>query len=591
MTSGVAQILLDTFRRFTNGDREGAIALARTLLGENSGHADVLNLNALLERETGNFELALRHADAAILVSPSRGDLHFTRGLVLRSLQRKVEAVAEFREAIRLQPSLADAHNCLGVTLMELGDVDAQSAFMEAIRLQPRNADYWVNIGNLFKAAGRLDDAAQSYAEAIACQPRHALAHQQLGIVRLEQHRAAEAASCFSGAISAQGPSAPLHNWLGIAQLELQQWDAAEASFSAALALAPSFLQARANLGGMLAQWSPTDPHVRQLLEEAIKDEALAATAHLSLANACLRSGACEEGFAHYRWRRLESQHPQSPPSGQSLPPAVSNCVVFGEQGLGDTLFFLRFLPVLRERVGKLSFAGDPRLFQLLATSGVFENFYSPNDPVPDDAARILCGDLPGQADLANLPGPLQLRPDSATLHEVSSLLSQAGSGRSLALTWRAGVARSRYDAKNLSKSAPLDLLCDFLRSWPGPLIVVQRDPEPAELSLLRATFGSRLVDLSRLNVDLMRIFAVMALVDEYVCVSNTNVHLRAAAGRSSHVLVPFPGEWRWPDGGLSPWFAGTNVFHEHRVDGWSRLADFLRPLLQRAPAGEQNGV
>jgi hypothetical protein len=71
-----------------------------------------------------------------------------------------------------------------------------------------------------------------------------------------------------------------------------------------------------------------------------------------------------------------------------------------------------------------------------------------------------------------------------------------------------------------------------------------------------------------------------MALVDRYVSVSNTNVHLRASAGATAHVLVPHPPEWRWFAEGASPWFPNARV-HRQASDGdWrAALADLTRGL------------
>ena len=74
---------------------------------------------------------------------------------------------------------------------------------------------------------------------------------------------------------------------------------------------------------------------------------------------------------------------------------------------------------------------------------------------------------------------------------------------------------------------------------------------------------------------------ALMELVDDYAGVSNTNMHLRAAAGRYARVLVPRPYEWRWMHSGdASPWFPGFKVYREQRESGWTApLAELARNL------------
>ena len=79
---------------------------------------------------------------------------------------------------------------------------------------------------------------------------------------------------------------------------------------------------------------------------------------------------------------------------------------------------------------------------------------------------------------------------------------------------------------------------------------------------------GREAYDLMALNDDLEDMLAALSLLDEYVTVSNTNVHLRIGAGGTCRVLVPNPAEYRWMSGGdESPWFPGSKVYRQ-RVDG-----------------------
>jgi len=74
--------------------------------------------------------------------------------------------------------------------------------------------------------------------------------------------------------------------------------------------------------------------------------------------------------------------------------------------------------------------------------------------------------------------------------------------------------------------------------------------------------------DFTALNEDLEDMLALLSFMDEYVTVSNTNVHLRAATGRNSRVLVPNPPEYRWmAEGEESPWFPGCKLYRQ-KVDG-----------------------
>ena len=98
----------------------------------------------------------------------------------------------------------------------------------------------------------------------------------------------------------------------------------------------------------------------------------------------------------------------------------------------------------------------------------------------------------------------------------------------------------------------------------------VQRQPAAGELAAFAAALGRPAADLSPLNDDLEAMLALCGELDDLVCVSNTNVHLRAALGRTSRVLVPAPPEFRWmTEGGESPWFPGTRVYRQASDGDW----------------------
>ncbi|HEY3073657.1 MAG TPA: glycosyltransferase, partial [Burkholderiales bacterium] len=87
---------------------------------------------------------------------------------------------------------------------------------------------------------------------------------------------------------------------------------------------------------------------------------------------------------------------------------------------------------------------------------------------------------------------------------------------------------------------------------------------------------------LSFLGNDLAALLAVLAELDEYATVSNTNVHLLAGLGRSARVLVPYPAEWRWMRrDGSSPWFPNFPVYRQTQSRDWAAALAALRKDLK----------
>jgi hypothetical protein len=130
-------------------------------------------------------------------------------------------------------------------------------------------------------------------------------------------------------------------------------------------------------------------------------------------------------------------------------------------------------------------------------------------------------------------------------------------------------------------KSVEPGLLGSALRGWPGTVIVLQRNTNPEDTAAFAAALQGSLGDLSALGDDLPALLGVLSLLDEYVCVSNTNVHLLAGIEGTARVLVPYPGEWRWMRReGPSPWFPDFPVYRQPQSRDWSVPLSTLRTTL-----------
>jgi hypothetical protein len=120
------------------------------------------------------------------------------------------------------------------------------------------------------------------------------------------------------------------------------------------------------------------------------------------------------------------------------------------------------------------------------------------------------------------------------------------------------------------------------LRGWSGTLIALQREPDRAGLDAIAGAARAKVHDWSALNEDLVEMTALLEVLDEYVAVSNTNIHLVAGLGRQARALIPFPPEWRWMRTDVeSAWFPGFPLYREPLARGWSEPLARLRADLR----------
>ena len=130
----------------------------------------------------GEADEAIAEYREAMRLKPDFAEAHINLGVALRDQGKLDEAIAEYREALRLKPDHAEAHSNLGLALSDQGKLDeAIAEYREAIRLKPDHAMPRYNLGNALGDQGKLDEAIAEYREAIRLKPDLAEAHINLG--------------------------------------------------------------------------------------------------------------------------------------------------------------------------------------------------------------------------------------------------------------------------------------------------------------------------------------------------------------------------------------------------------------------------
>jgi len=461
-------------------------------------------------------------------------------------------AVERARRAVELDRRNADYLNSLGIAHSENQEVGAaEEAFRRALKVRPTYAEAHYNLAKLLRQQDRLDEALAEYERAHALEP--SAIHAQLGLAtayRLDG-RPDRALAVLRGGIRGGVPDSDVIPYLSDCLADIESPGAAMAWLRELLARTPEFQQAHHILGLML----------------------------LSL-------GEWGDGWRHFLWRaHRDPERARSRPA--PLPERLDGSRVFlrAEEGIGDILFYLRFAPELQQRGAAISLECPPDMAKLAPlVAGRITLAERAASDLP-----VWIADLPAVLQTEAVPPPFALRADESLVASVGQALARLGPAPYLALTWRAGTDMRRArelgahgaGVRLVYKEIPVEVLAQAVRGWPGTLVSLQRGAESGELDTLRAATGAKVPDLSAMTADLRETLALLALLDEHVAVINTNMHLLAGLGRTAHVLVPRPVDWRWMrERGESVWFPGFGVYRQPATLDWSEPLARLRQVL-----------
>lgn len=491
-----------------------------------------------------------------------------------------------FRSIVEQEPDAHDAWLALAVIAMHSGSPDvAVERARRAVDLDRKNARYLNSLAVAYGKVGDFAAAERSLRRALKLKPAYAEAHLNLARTLHRQGRSAQSLKEYERAYAIDSSSPAMQaGVLALYHEHGPEWTLAALRAAAGDSLphpvlVPVFADCIADLDGpdAAAGW------LREVVDRAPENR----PARYALSLLLLSLGQWREGWMHHLWRTHT-------PAARAIPDILQPRLdgkrirLRAEQGLGDILFFLRFAAELRHRGADPFLECPPKLAPLLVDRIAL-------DPADSLDLEIWIPDLPAMLQSDSTPPALVLEADDAACGSMRGKLALLGPPPYLGLTWRAGtIAKgppAALDRQLLSKEVSPALLGEAVRGWRGTLLSLQRAPTAGELQAVREASGAEVHDLSALNEDLREMLALLAQLDEYVAVSNTNIHLLAGLRGRARVLVPYPPEWRWMRReGESLWFPGFPVYRQASGRDWTapfrRLReDLLASAGSRPPA------
>ena len=228
------------------------------------------NLGGTLEAK-GQFNEAIAHYREAVKIKPDVAQVQSNLGYALLQEGEVDEAIVHLQKTLQINPAYAEAYNHMGSALMKKGQAgEAVGYYQKAIQLNTSYADAHNNLGAAFWQNGQVDEAIAHYKEAVAIKPGSAEMQVNLGSALARKGNWAEAIICYQAALSTEHDSfkaARVRNNLGAALGKLGRSDEAFEQFSKAVELNGNYPEAHCNLGRMLAQRGRRDEAVAHLKE------------------------------------------------------------------------------------------------------------------------------------------------------------------------------------------------------------------------------------------------------------------------------------------------------------------------------------
>jgi len=477
--------------------------------------SDALHLSGMIAFQTKQYRLAIDMISRSLQSNPGHIAALKHLGLAFAGLKQEQSSIACYQRALSLMPDDAEAYMLLGNSLSALEQWEqAEKSYRKAISLKADTPETYLNFGVLYKNCHQMQAALEQYDLALKVKPDYAEAWVNRGAVLRDIKRLDEALICYDKAI----------------------------------AIKPDLVE---------AHWNKT---IVQLLK-----------------------GDYAAGWLGYEWRWSKSpdevtvRHFDSSLWLGKEDLRGKRILLFAEQGLGDTLQFVRYAKNVAALGATVLLEVSPPLVTLMSrvegVSLVFARGQQP--PAHDFNCPLMSLPLAFKSTLATIPsGYTYLSAKAEKIQYWQSKLGPRQKPR-LGLVW-SGSAKHKNDwrrslsLQNLLASIPEGFQC----------ISLQKEVRQTDLDILTARqdvlhFGPALLDFEDTA-------ALCELVDVVVSVDTSVLHLAAALGRPTWALLAYSPDWRWLlDRSDSPWYPSVKLFRQHASGDWAGLLQDLFVALQ----------
>jgi tetratricopeptide (TPR) repeat protein len=568
--------------------------------------------------QAGQLQGAEQSGRRALAIDPGHADSLHLMGLLSSLANEPALAIEWFAQAIRQNPDVADYFFNLAHALKEQARPDeAIKSFDRGLRLQPAYAEGWFAMGELLQKQKRFDEAIMSYDMALKVKPAYGEAAYASGLLYFETRRYEEALARFTRSVDINPNQSEAFNYMVRSCWELRRFADAMAYGIKAIALAPDDPQLNKNLGALLQKferheeaigWLDKALALRPDFVAALNDRSISLLALLRIDEAFAAIDRAiaidpECAICHWNkavlqlligdfagWKRREwgrkcnlvnladRQFTQPRWFGEE-PIADKTILLHNDEGLGDTIQFVRYVPLVAQRGARVILQVQDALQPLLSgLEGVSLCLPKSAGSLPDFDLHCPLSGLPlaFKTRLETIPAaPCYLSPiPQARRQEWQSRLGGHDRLR-VGLVWSGNPRHGNDHNRSMTSQMISEIIDPRARFYS-----LQKNQRPEDQATLAAR--SDIVDLTEHLVDFVETAALVSCLDLIVTVDTSVAHLAGALGKPTWILLPYSPDCRWLlDRDDSPWYPSVRLFRQDARRDYAPILQRIREELE----------
>jgi tetratricopeptide (TPR) repeat protein len=504
---------------------------------QRNNRVESLYSQAFALRNQGDRQRAFLLCEEIIKVAPTQSDTLSLMGILLAESNRPFDALNFFGKALQVKKEPSTFNN-RGNLYQNLKQYElALEDYETALKLKPSFTEAYFNQGNCYKDLNQFTKAIESYKKALAANPKYYTAYTNMGLCLQNLQRFEEALECFNKSIEIAPDYFGAYNNKGFCLHVLMRLDESIATFKKAMELNPENNDAKFNIGFVY-----------------------------------LLKGDLENGWAGHERRWFNKYKPSNLPrlwNGEDL--KNKTIYIYHEQGLGDTLQFIRYTKELKEAGAKVIAAVKPEVAELFKNSSYIDEVRINPKDIPEYDYQCPMMTLPAmfKTRVHNIPYEPYIKADPEKAAFFAKRMGKKTKLR-VGIVWSGGYRADQPDvwAVNERRNIPMEKLAQ----------IYNPNVEFYNLQFGAKEYPFPMVDLMHEVKDFSDTAAIIENLDLLITVDTSTAHLAGAMNKPVWLMNRHDTCWRWLEhGDKTDWYPSFKIYRQKSFMNWDNVVTEIK--------------
>jgi tetratricopeptide (TPR) repeat protein len=569
-----------------------------------------------------DFTNAQLKYEEILKINPNNSEAYVNLGVIFKAKGDLNTAIKCYLQAIKLDPKNKFVYNNIGNAFKEIKDYKmAIKAYSDSIKLNPNDFNAYNNLGIIYELIGDNNKAIATYKQAVKVNPKHAKSINNIGVVLYKQKRYDQAAQIFEIALQTDPDYNEVYSNKGAAYNKAKNYDKAIESLEIAIKKMPNHAGAYTNLGNVYNKLfdykTAAKMHEKSIeldpkgsnaygnlgtsykylgfsnkailsYKKAIELDPNFINAHFDLATMYLSNEDFKNGWKEYEWRfRKEEMIPHiikhkdifSKPlftgkediKGKTL-------LLHSEQGFGDSIQFIRFLPILKEKYGcKIAVKCREGLKELFKSMEEIDVIVDRSEETPSFDYQLSIMSMPYILDIKSINDLPNKMPYLSAEKDDSFNIKKVKGKINIGICWSASLTGESYEGKVFD----LKFFEPLMNNPKINLYSLQVGNGSEDIK--KFGYENKIIDLTNELTDFSKTASLINELDLVISSDTAVAHLSGALNKPVWIPLQKIPDWRWTNKGeITRWYPSAKLFRQKTARVWDGVFQSLNAKLSK---------